>query len=64
MTGIFLVLGGVGVMCSAGVAVTTALKWFHTFELDLSKKEKKGRASGEHPHRERMENLSKRVRPE
>lgn len=39
MTAIILTLGSAGVMCVAGVGVSSALRWFHAFELDTSKKD-------------------------
>lgn len=36
MIGIIVVMGGVGVMCTSGFVLSTALKWFHTYEMDVS----------------------------
>lgn len=34
MSGILVTFGGIAVLCTSGFVVTTALKWFHTYELD------------------------------
>lgn len=60
-----LVLGGVGVMYGAGIAVSSALKFFMKYEFDLdsklkdSKKQvvKKEREVGGGEHEARMERL-------
>lgn len=66
MIGAISVLAGVGLVCASGVVVSSAFKFFHTFEYDLvakmkeSKKETKKEVGGEN-HELRMANLSRKA---
>jgi hypothetical protein len=66
MTGILLAAGSIGVVCAAGSGLVAALKFFNTWEPDFSGKGKPSKSSrgADSAHRERFENLGKRVRPE
>jgi hypothetical protein len=46
--GILLVGAGVGVVCASGIAVSTALNWFHTFEMDFEGRKKEKRVERSH----------------
>ncbi|QZA70230.1 hypothetical protein 278BB001_79 [Bacillus phage 278BB001] len=61
MTSIFLAVGGVAVVCSAGTGLAAAMKWFHNFEPDMDKKKKSVRET-RNPNRSRLDDLSKKVR--
>ncbi|MEC2236626.1 hypothetical protein P9G78_17805 [Bacillus subtilis] len=61
MTSIFLAVGGVAVVCSAGTGLAAALKWFHNYEPDVDKKKKTVRET-RNPNRSRLDDLSKKVR--
>lgn len=70
MTGIVVVVGGISMMCASGFVLTTALKWFHSYELDLgrtknNKRESRavstGRGAG---HESRINQVQKRLRSE
>jgi hypothetical protein len=65
MTGILLTLGSVGVVCAAGVGVSAALQWFHTFEPDFSKKSKPrvSTALEGGAQSDRINHLSQRAKP-
>lgn len=60
MTGIILTMASASVMCVAGVGVTSVFKWFHSFELDMSKKSSTEK-SREHPHAERLKDVRGRI---
>lgn len=61
------VLAGVGVVCASGVIVSSAFKFFHTFEYDLtakikeSKKSESKREIGGVDHAKHMESLSRKI---
>lgn len=68
MGGIVLMLGGVGVMCASGFVLTTALKWFHSYEVDIdgirrnSQRAKEMQLNrGGFDHESRINNISKRI---
>lgn len=61
MTSIFLAVGGVAVVCSAGTGLAAALKWFHNYEPDVDKKKKTVRET-RNPNRSRLDDLGKKVR--
>ena len=66
MGGILITLGSVGVLCASGVVVTTALRWFHMVEIDVSRgrKNKGGFGYTDSPHRDRLESINKRMKHE
>ncbi|MCM3387367.1 hypothetical protein M3649_04360 [Ureibacillus chungkukjangi] len=67
MVGAFSVLAGVGIVCASGIVVSSAFKFFHTFEFDLTakiKESKKAEAKkeiGGENHELRMANLSRKA---
>lgn len=61
MTGIILTMASAGVMCVAGVGVSSALKWFHSYEMVVDKKTPREKENT-HPHDERIKNLSRKIR--
>lgn len=61
MTGIILTLGSAGFMCVAGVGISSALKWFHSYEPDFTKKPKRNLLS-EDSHDEHINTLKRRIR--
>lgn len=67
MFGVLTVLGSVGLICASGVAISSGLKWFHTYEIDItakmkeSKKAETKREVGGVDHELRMENLHRRI---
>lgn len=68
MLGALSVLAGVGIVCGTGAIVSSAFKFFHTYEYDLTKKindsknkAKKEREIGGENHESRMEKLSGRI---
>ncbi len=72
MTGIVVVMGGISVMCASGFVLTTALKWFHSYEMDLDeiRKNKKRESRAASPssrgvnHEPRLNQVQKRLRSE
>jgi len=68
MLGAFTVLAGVGVVCASGVAISSAFRFFLTYEYDLtakikeSKKNETKRTIGGEEHAKHIENLSKRIK--
>ena len=67
MFGIISVLGGVGLLCASGVGISSALRWFHNYDFDVtakmneSKNRKSHREIGGVDHAKHMENLSRKV---
>lgn len=61
MTGIILTMGSAGLMCAAGLGLSTALKWFHSYDPDLSKKHRRD-VSLDDPHEEHINSIRKRIR--
>lgn len=57
MSGIITTFASIGVMCISGFAVSTALKWFHSYEYNISSN-KKGGVSNDN----RINNISKRLK--
>ena len=61
------VLAGVGIVCASGVVVSSAFKFFHTFEYDLTAKLKESKKSepkkeiGGVDHASHMAKLSGRI---
>lgn len=66
MGSVVVVLGGVGVICASGFVVTTALKWFHSYEVDIEslkgnkKRDNAGRRKDVSSH-DRVDAISKRL---
>lgn len=59
MSGIILTLGSVGILCASGFGLSTALKWFHSYEVEVpSKKGKKRSGVAE----ERKDHLQRRLK--
>ena len=70
MIGAISVLAGVGIICASGIAISSGIKFFYTYEFDLaallkeSKKTEVKKAIGGDEHDKRIEGLSaKRHRP-
>lgn len=61
MTGIILTMASAGVMCVAGVGVSSMFKWFHSYEMNMSKKPS-GEVHESHPHADRLNALNKKIR--
>jgi len=67
MMGSLVVLCGVGVVCASGVVVSSAFRFFHTFEYDLtakiteSKKSETKREMGGVDHAKHIANISKQA---
>lgn len=61
ISSVVLMGASIATMCASGLAVSVAYKFLHNFELDFSKKSKPSSSSS--PHRERLDNVSKRIRP-
>ncbi|WCS69807.1 hypothetical protein Goe25_01790 [Bacillus phage vB_BsuM-Goe25] len=65
MGSILLAMGGVAVVCSAGTGLAAAMKWFHSYEPDVSNK-KSSRTTSSRDNRSssrnRMDELSKKIR--
>ena len=69
MLGVLSVLGGVGLVCASGVVISSAMKFFHTYEFDLtakikdSKKEDKERKTmmGGVNHESHIDNLQRKT---
>lgn len=62
MGGILLTLASAGVVCASGVAITTALRWFHTYKMDL-RSNKGGSSSPDFPYTSRVNELRKQMKP-
>lgn len=68
MSSIIATLGGVALLCGAGFCVSTSLRLFHEFEMQLGRrlerKESLGPMSprGGAMHRDKLDNLRKNVR--
>lgn len=69
MLGALSVLAGVGLVCGTGVVISSAFKFFHSYDYDLTKKinesknkAKKERELGGESHEARMEKLSGRIK--
>ena len=67
MFGIISVLGGVGLLCASGVGISSALRWFHNYDFDVtakmneSKNKKTYKEVGGGDHGKHISNLSKRA---
>lgn len=67
MFGVISVLGSIGLICASGVAISSGLRWFHSYELDItakmkeSKKVETKKEAGGVDHELRMENLHRRI---
>lgn len=66
MGSVITVLGGVGVLCASGFVVTTALKWFHSYEVDIHSIKNKSTKDNANKRREalssdRVDAVSKRI---
>ncbi|AMQ66503.1 hypothetical protein BH753_gp021 [Bacillus phage Shbh1] len=62
MTAIILTLGSVGIMCASGFCVSTALKWFHTYEVDVSTLQKEREIKSPIKERDsKLKNLNRRI---
>lgn len=65
MGSILLAMGGVAVVCSAGTGLAAAMKWFHSYEPDVNNKKSSRTTSSRDsrsPNRNRMDELSKKIR--
>lgn len=68
MLGVISVLGSVGLICASGVVVSSALKFFHTYEFDLTSKIKESKPNstkkeiGGVNHASHMENLQRKIK--
>lgn len=41
MMGILSVFCSIGIVCGSGIVVSSALKWFHSYDFDINKISKK-----------------------
>lgn len=57
---IVITLASVGAICIAGVGISSGLKWFHEYEIELSNKSKPTRERG--VVNDRTEHLRKELR--
>lgn len=68
MFGVISVLGSVGLICASGVVVSSALKFFHTYEFDVVAKIKESKSHNDKKevggvnHANHMENLSRKIK--
>lgn len=65
MLGILTVFGSIGIVCASGVVVSSALRWFHSYEFDINelnkKKQNKSQKIGGVIHDKHMEELSRKI---
>lgn len=65
MNEIIVTFGGIAVLCASGFVVSTALKWFHTYEVDVDEikrgSKRKNIEHGGDSHESRINNISKRL---
>ena len=57
--GILGVSVGIALVCTTGLTLSTVFKFLHTFEMDVSKKDKRPRRDA---NEDRMESLNNRAR--
>jgi hypothetical protein len=65
MAGLVVVGLGIGAVCATGLVVSTALSWFHTFEMDFdNRRESKSerRSSRSSASRDKYRDFSRSVR--
>lgn len=43
---VILTFASVGLVCAAGIGISSGLRWFHEYEIDLSKRGRKRKEIG------------------